>query len=99
MFAKVGEMVACCMQAQAMFAAAETSSITRGCSSSTSSSISTRWSARRAGGVQVERKGHLGTRLMVVETGVVASKQRASGLVVKAAKRVSMGHFELHLED
>ncbi|KAG0576607.1 hypothetical protein KC19_5G093500 [Ceratodon purpureus] len=90
-------MAACCSQARAVFAA-ETSSISpRGCSSSGSSSTasaSTRWSGRRVGGVQkmmAERKGHLGTRLTVVETGAVASKQRATGLVIEAAKRISTG--------
>jgi hypothetical protein len=85
-------MAACCSQARAVFAAE-----TRGCSSSgpsSTASASTRWSARRAGGVQkmvAERKGHLGTRLVVVETAAVASKQRTAGLVVEAAKRVSTG--------
>lgn len=91
-------MAACC--SQAVFAAETTSfavGSTRGCSSSGSSSTacaSTRWSAKRAGGVQkmvAERKGHLGTRLVVVETAAVASKQRAMGLVVEAAKRISTG--------
>ena len=38
-----------------------------------------------------ERKEHLGTRLMVVETGAVACKRNPAGLVVEAAKRVSSG--------
>lgn len=85
----VGEMAACCSQARAVLAAETTSAV-----STTRGSSSTRWSAKRAGGVQkmvAERKGHLGTRLVVVETGSVASKQRATGLVVEAAKRISTG--------
>ncbi|XP_024376609.1 uncharacterized protein [Physcomitrium patens] len=92
-------MATCCSQAGAVLAA-ETSAYgagsMRSCSSlgsSCSASAGTRWSGTRAGGVQkmVERKGFLGTRLAIVETGAVGSKQKAVGLVVEAAKRISTG--------
>jgi len=89
-----GEMAACCSQARAVWAA-ETSSYAAAAAASTASS-STRWSARRyAGGVQQKmvKGGHLGTKLVVVETGLVASssKQRTTGLVVEAANRIFTG--------
>lgn len=82
-------MTACCSQARAVFAA-ETSSY----AGATTASSSTRWSVViNAGNVQQKmvKGGHLGTRLVVVETGLVASKRRATGLVVEAAKRISTG--------
>uniref|UniRef100_A0A7I4F6B0 ABM domain-containing protein n=1 Tax=Physcomitrium patens TaxID=3218 RepID=A0A7I4F6B0_PHYPA len=93
-------MAGFCVQARAVLAAEKSSYVvgsTRGCSSSGSSPASNagiRWAPKTPGGMQkmmAERKGHLGTRVVLVETAAVVTKQRATGLVVEAAKRISTG--------
>lgn len=89
-------MAACCPQSSALLAPETSSyaSTARACSSSSSSSSVTlggrRWSGARSSSAMARRE-HLGTRLVVLECGAVASRQRATGLVVEAAKRVSSG--------